>query len=665
MMDTPFCARCEAERPDDGEHCAECGQGLVERAAWKDADEDPMLGAEIDGRYVVTGKLGAGGMGSVYRGDQTAMGREVAIKMLRRDFGEDSTLVERFQREARNSSKLEHPNTVRVFDFGKSADGDLYLVMELLRGGSLAQVIGERGVSAERAIHIARQIARSVGEAHKKGLVHRDLKPANVQVMGVEGDADFVKVLDFGLAKLAVKEGAEEGDQSLTTAGAALGTPLYMSPEQCAGQRVDGRTDIYSLGAILHEMLAGSPPFVGASSVMTLTMHIRDPVPPLSAVRPDLQAPPALQQIIFRAMEKDPANRFQAMDELVQALDYAAAPESMAGGSVPALAAFPDPSRTAHSAPAGAAVSGAGAEPAVGIDETCAPESGQVVPVVSPSGAVSAVALGETMASDPSGVTPAQYGSGIVSQPGVPAAPGQYGSGIVSQPGFPSQPGAQAGSLPGQAGQPGYMPPVPGVESSQVSSAVAGELAARSGIMDAQAIGGGGRKGVVLAVAALLLLGAGAGAWVLLGGKEAPQEPPPAASASPAVPAPAPKAEPASAGPGQLADRSPEPEPDKPKPSPVTVKVTGRPSSARFTVNGASGGKLGQAYEDTGDAETLKIEVARKGYEPFAKEFARSEAVDGRLEIKVKLKRKKRKASKRRKSGDGYEEFEDDSYEEF
>ncbi len=692
-MEERFCARCEADRPAEVEECAECGSRLVTREQWEAEDKDSLLGAVIEGRYVILGKLGAGGMGSVYKGEQTAMGREVAIKMLRKDIGEDTTLVERFHREAKNSSKLEHPNTVRVFDFGKTAEGDLYLVMELLRGRSLGSLIAHEEIPPKRAVHIARQIARSVAEAHNKGLVHRDLKPGNVQIMPVEGDEDFVKVLDFGLAKLTIKE--EEGDQSLTTAGAALGTPLYMSPEQCTGQKVDARADIYALGVILFELLAGRPPFVGESSVVTLTMHIRDPVPALKQVNPDLDAPPALQQIIFRCMEKDPDNRFASMEEVVRTLDMAMDPALAAAGSLPGMPAFPGqppapgmqpsaPQMMQQASAPGAQQVSAPLDPSsFGMDQTCVPESGQLVPTVAPPGA----ALDETMGSDPAGQVPGAAGvpPGMVSQPGVPQGQmgsgwvtpqgvpqGQMGSGVVSQPGVPqgqmgsgmvSQPGVPQGQMgSGMVSYPGVpqgqmgsgMVSLPGTPPSQLSSAVAGELAARSGIMSAPGVvpGSGGRKGLLAVVAVVLLAAAGGGAWFFLGKGDKP--PPPPAEKTPKPATPPPKAV------------EPPKEEAKPAAKPLLIRVKGKPSGSSVKINGRLAGSVPTEYEFRGDTKTIKVEVERKGYQPFVKELGRDAAKDGVLEVKVKLRRAKKRGGKRKPSGgEGYEEFDDDSYEEF
>ncbi len=407
--------------------------------------DDPMVGRVIQGRYEVSGILGEGGMGAVYRAEQTAMGRQVALKMLRSEFGQDEQLSERFVREARNSARLEHPNTVRVFDFGKTEEGDLFLVMELLSGGELADVIGN-GMSPSQAIHICRQIARSVAEAHNKGLVHRDLKPANVNVSSVEGDDCFVKVLDFGLAKLTQSEDGGEKDQSLTSAGAALGTPLYMSPEQCAGVKVDSRCDIYALGCILYELLTGRPPFVGASVVMTMTMHIRDEVPPLTDARPDRVFPPSLETIIRKCMEKDVADRFQKMEDIVVALE--AAQQAISGGGGGAFAPMPTPNFD------GAAT-----------DMTVAPGSG-----VDLANAVSA------QLTNPMG------NQGPMATSGVPGM-------AASHPG--------AGSVPNLA------------PAGAAQSHVAGELAVRSGLQEAVPSQGGAGKMLVAAVVLVALGGGG------------------------------------------------------------------------------------------------------------------------------------------------------------
>ncbi len=279
---------------------------------------DPLIGRVINDRFRIVATLARGGMGKVYRAEQAPLGREIALKVLNPKYsGEnDPEFHKRFFLEASTCSKLSHPNTVTIFDYGRTDDDVYYIAMELLEGRTLHRTLREDGaLSAERAMHIARQVCRSLREAHGLGVIHRDLKPANIFLVQHGDESDFVKVLDFGLVK-----DLEDTGEDLTQTGLFMGSPKYMSPEQIRGEKVDGRADIYALGVILYEMLTGRVPFDRANSVNILMAHVHEAPPPLLVTNPDADVPPALEQIVARAMAKQPDDRFASMDELLAAL---------------------------------------------------------------------------------------------------------------------------------------------------------------------------------------------------------------------------------------------------------------------------------------------------------------------------------------------------------
>ncbi len=257
--------------------------------------------ASVAGRYTIISKIGQGGWGGVYRAYQHSTKREVALKVLRQDVAHDEQVRRRFHREAEAVSRLKHPNTVTIYDFGETPDGLLFLAMEYIEGQSLDAVIREEGpLAPQRAVRIARQIALSLAEAHEKGIVHRDLKPHNIMLTRVDDGEDFVKVLDFGVAKLV------SIDSTLTSTGSTFGTPEYMSPEQVQSKDIDHRSDLYALGVILFEMLSGAPPFSGKSAVTVAIHHIRKRPP---ALRAPGGLPRPLASLVRRLLSKKTSDR--------------------------------------------------------------------------------------------------------------------------------------------------------------------------------------------------------------------------------------------------------------------------------------------------------------------------------------------------------------------
>ncbi|MBA3540268.1 MAG: serine/threonine protein kinase [Deltaproteobacteria bacterium] len=291
------------------------------RAA-RDNVYDRLVGQTLDGRYYVDKKIGEGGMGVVFSARHAVIERPLAIKVLKREVMRDTATIRRFEQEARAASRIGHPNIVDVTDFGVTPDGMTYTVMEFIAGATLGQTIrASAPFPAQRAVRIAAQIARALGAAHDKGIVHRDLKPENVFLLDRDGRIDFVKIVDFGIAKVAPVEGQQAGPR-LTRAGSVFGTPEYMAPEQAAGRGdTDGRADIYALGVILYEMLCARVPHKGDTMVRTLAMQMLDPVEPPSKVRPDANIPAELEAVVLLALAKKREHRYQTMGALLAALD--------------------------------------------------------------------------------------------------------------------------------------------------------------------------------------------------------------------------------------------------------------------------------------------------------------------------------------------------------
>jgi serine/threonine-protein kinase len=316
--------------------------------------DDPLIGRTLGGKFVLEAKLGAGGMGAVYRARQIALEKTVAIKVLHPGMASDETFVERFRREARAASRLDHPNSLRVFDFGGESDGLLYLAMEYLEGTDLLSFVARHGgLSPGTIVDLISQVLAALSVAHEMNVLHRDLKPDNIMVVRSRGDdgqlVDVVKVCDFGIAKIVepspVASSPSEGPRKKhTTAGIIIGTPEYMSPEQARAQPLDGRSDLYSVGVVLYELLTGSVPFDAATPLDIVLKHISEPPP-----RPSTRAANVdhrLEAICLKALEKDPADRFQSAREMRQALREVSPTSAATLVSVPRVPAALESSET-------------------------------------------------------------------------------------------------------------------------------------------------------------------------------------------------------------------------------------------------------------------------------------------------------------------------------
>jgi serine/threonine-protein kinase len=269
---------------------------------------DPLVGHTLDEKYHLEARLGIGGMGTVYRARHVLIDRPVAVKVLNQRFVEDEAARTRFRREARAAGRLQHTNAVTVTDFGESPDGYVYLVMELLEGRTLRDVLAkEAPLDAARAVSLMLQISAAVAAAHEAGIIHRDLKPANIFIVQRAEVPAVVKVLDFGIAKLAAETLDEDDAMTLTQVGAMIGTPRYMSPEQCDGVELTPGSDVYSLGVILYEMLSGMVPFSGSTPLAIAMKHTSEaPRSPREIVS---SIPPALEEVVLHTLEKQPQDR--------------------------------------------------------------------------------------------------------------------------------------------------------------------------------------------------------------------------------------------------------------------------------------------------------------------------------------------------------------------
>ncbi|MCP3062184.1 protein kinase [Myxococcus sp. K38C18041901] len=395
---------------------------------------DPLLGRVLNERFRILETLGAGGMGRVYKAVQAPLDRLVALKVLNphyNDEGKDPGFQKRFFLEASVTAKLRHPNTVTVIDYGKTDDGIYYIAMEYLDGLTLGQLLTQVGpLPWARALNITQQIARSLREAHKVGLIHRDLKPANVMVLNQETDHDIVKVLDFGLVKSFIGDTDVPQDTSLTQAGIILGSPQYMAPEQ-ARNVADPRSDVYSMGVVLYQMLMGQPPFLAAQSIDVIVKHINEPPPAFGAVWASHGVPAEVEALVMKCLAKIPSERYQSMDEVLEAMRRLSHVVGVSG-------VFSGPRLTGagsgpRSGPISAPVSGPGSGPStmaldIAVEEPAAKSGkGLLLPMAILGGAIviggGLFAVAMMMREPKLKPLPANYAATQAAAPKVPAAP--------------------------------------------------------------------------------------------------------------------------------------------------------------------------------------------------------------------------------------------------
>jgi serine/threonine-protein kinase len=341
-----LCPQCKTEYPGGEVFCPLDGARLSspsELHGEQGPPVDPLIGSTLAERYRVIRRIGEGGMGLVYEAEHAVIEKRVAIKVLRDDFSSRPEVVERFELEAKSASRIGHEHIVDISDFGLTPSGSSYFVMEFLEGEDLANILAREGtLSAPRAVHILTQCCRALGAAHAKGIVHRDIKPENVFLTHRGDNPDFVKIVDFGIAKMSDLETEGAPGRKLTKTGMIFGTPEYMSPEQAAGKSLDHRVDTYALGVILYECIVGRVPFVGDTFMGVLTQHMFEDPPPLRTVNPTVNVSPEIEEVIYMALSKSPDERFQSMADLEAAMAAALDPNGRKG----TLVGYGDPVKT-------------------------------------------------------------------------------------------------------------------------------------------------------------------------------------------------------------------------------------------------------------------------------------------------------------------------------
>lgn len=306
------CVICGKEFDDHMRFCPFDGGAL------ETAETDALIGRTLDGKYHIEAKIGEGGMGSVYRARHILMDAPLAIKVLHPSLVSDATSVARFQREAQAMARIRHSNAIAVSDFGVTEDQINYIVMELFEGESLRKVLErDKKLPYTVAIAVARQVCGALEAAHRSGVIHRDIKPENIFVSPQPDGSYAVKVIDFGIAKIVTD--ASKGGPPLTRQGMIIGSPHYLSPEQCTGQELDARSDVYSLGIVLFEMLTGRVPFTAMTPVAVALLHANEPPPSLRSLNPEI--PEALDQLVLRALSKSKADRPSSAREFAEELE--------------------------------------------------------------------------------------------------------------------------------------------------------------------------------------------------------------------------------------------------------------------------------------------------------------------------------------------------------
>jgi serine/threonine-protein kinase len=363
-----------------------------------EGDALDLIGRTFADRYQIVGVLGQGAMGAVYSAEDRASGKPLAIKVLHKFLSSSKEAEARFAREAFVGIRLAHPNCVSVVDSGATDDGSFFLAMELLQGESLGDLLEREGrLPWPRALHIARHVLRGLEHAHRESVVHRDIKPDNIFLTRRGNDADFARILDFGIAKL-IGDSAQHG---ITQAGIAIGTPKYLSPEQAVGGTLDGRSDLYSLSIVLYEMLAGRTPFGDREPLKTVMAHVSEPVPAFADVAPEAAVPPAVEALVRAGLAKLPADRIPSATAYLARIDALIGPDRRARRRTIAIAGVAGLAIAGAIGIAVAARSGGGDAPASGAASASgtAPANAQAV-----DAALAALENGKTCAARRSAV---------------------------------------------------------------------------------------------------------------------------------------------------------------------------------------------------------------------------------------------------------------------
>ena len=471
MSALKLCPSCGAEYPANERFCPRDGTALRAQGGGTD-----LVGSIIAERYHVIRKLGEGGMGQVYLAEHVKMGRKSAVKVMNPGMVNDADAISRFNREASNASRINHPNVAGIYDFGETSDGLIYLAMEYIEGESLTALVDRTGaLPALRAADITRQAAEGLATAHDMGIVHRDLKPDNIMIAKNRDGSDCVKVVDFGIAKAANSEA-----QKVTRTGMVVGTPEYMSPEQLAGDKLDGRSDVYSLALVAFHMLTGLLPFPSETVQESMIMRLTDKPKALRDMKPDVSWTPEVQAVMDKALARDAKLRYQLASEFGSALYTAVA--AMPKEATVAAGAVELDARTI-ALPATRIGVAPGASPGVAPENAARAESAAAplvtsrrrrMPVLVGGGVLVAAAIGAAMlmGRDGSAGTRAAAASALaatatVPPPGAPAgsstgAPVAAANGPVSQPvatraqetgsALAARPREPSGANPGSAG---------------------------------------------------------------------------------------------------------------------------------------------------------------------------------------------------------------------
>ncbi|HRC57050.1 MAG TPA: serine/threonine-protein kinase, partial [Kofleriaceae bacterium] len=378
-------------------------------------DSQARVGSVLDGRYRLDRLLGEGGMGTVYRAYHLAMERDVAVKVLRGNLAQDPTAARRFALEAKATTKVESPYAVKVFDFGITAEGEYFMVMEYLDGRTAQRELDVDGpLSVDRALHVARQALAALSAAHAVGVIHRDIKPENLLLLRAGDDPDACKVLDFGVAKLMASAAGDLAASALTKEGMVFGTPEFMSPEQACGQALDGRSDVYSLAATLFTLLTGKALFRGQAAIEILSKHVVA-APPHLVDQPGMSHLHALDQVLQRALAKRPEDRHRDAAELARDLAFLA-PESPRGASMQSAPTMPTP-----------ALRGRTPDSPLGVVHASAATRAAGAPQAPPTQAPPSLA--------PTGSAPLAFDSTLAPPRDAPFSPGQTGYLPRLQPG--------------------------------------------------------------------------------------------------------------------------------------------------------------------------------------------------------------------------------------